>query len=151
MNKIDLFPFGSISFLNGWCFYDAIVTKQRIKSVTIHCKFETHFIYICIKRWPFKFCKQFSYYFIALHTVGILCWFISKTYANKRHFNDYKKRQCQQLILHVEITIFFKFEMYGISYLLCLIVQNNKKKMNEHNNNRKEKSGTKFVAKSNKE
>lgn len=41
--------------------------------------------------------------------------------------------------------------MYGISYVLCLIVQNNKKKMNEHNNNRKEKSGTKFVAKSNKE
>lgn len=51
----------------------------------------------------------------------------------------------------MEITIFFKFEMYGIYYLLCLIVQNNKKKMNEHNNNRKEKSGTKFVAKSNKE
>lgn len=51
----------------------------------------------------------------------------------------------------MEITVFFKFEMYGISYLLCLIVQNNKKKMNEHNNNRKEKSGTKFVAKSNKE
>lgn len=50
----------------------------------------------------------------------------------------------------MEITIFFKFEMYGISYLLCLIVQNNKKKMNEHNNNRKERSGTKFVAKSKK-
>lgn len=76
---------------------------------------------------------------------------MSTTYANKRHFNDYKRRKCQQFILHVEITIFFKFEMYGISYLLCLIVQNNKKKMNEHNNNRKEKSGTKFVAKSNKE
>lgn len=52
----------------------------------------------------------------------------------------------------MEITVFFKFEMYGISYLLCLIVQNNQQqKMNEHNNNRKEKSGTKFVAKSNKE
>lgn len=62
-----------------------------------------------------------------------------------------RKEKCQQLILHVEITIFFKFEMCEISYLLCLIVQNNKKKMNEHNNNRKEKSGTKFVAKSNKE